>query len=321
MYSIEGRRGMPRTRPPHSVEKGLYGKPTVLNNVKTFASIPIIIEKGSEWFSKIGTEKSKGTALFALAGSCVNTGLAEVPMGTTLRTLVYDIGGGIRDNKKFKAIQIGGPSGGCLPESLLDLPVDFDSLVEAGAIMGSGGIIVLDEGNCMVDVARFFLDFVQKESCGKCPLCRLGTREMLLILEDITAGRGKPEDIKLLEELARDIKEGALCGLGRTAPNPVLTTLRYFRDEYEAHLKGICPSLVCNDLIAYYILPEKCERGCEHCVLACPTKAISTHEKGWKVIDQEKCIKCGTCLEVCPPEYNAVIKVSPPKVPGDKDKG
>ncbi len=323
MYAIEGRRSMPRARPPHSVKSGLWGKPTVLNNVKTFAYVPLILEQGADWFSGIGTEGSKGTAVFALAGKLVNTGLAEVAMGSTLQELIFDIGGGIRDGKKFKAVQIGGPSGGCLPESMLPTPVDFDSLRKAGAIMGSGGLIAMDEDNCMVDTAKFFLDFTQKESCGKCTHCRLGTKQMLDILEDITAGKGKIEDIDLLIELGEDIKSGSLCGLGRTAPNPVLTSLRYFRDEFEAHiLEKRCPALVCKELIAYYILPEKCERACEHCVLACPVEAITTNEKGIKVIDQTKCSKCSSCKLVCPPEYNAVVKLSPPSlVPPVEVKG
>jgi len=312
MYAIEGKRSMPRARPPHSVEAGLWGRPTVLNNVKTFAYVPLIIDRGAEWFSGIGTDSSKGTAVFALAGKLTNTGLAEVAMGTTLRRLIFDIGGGIRGGRKFKAVQIGGPSGGCLPEDMLDTPVDFDSLRQAGAIMGSGGIIVMDEDDCMVDTAKFFLDFIQKESCGKCSTCRIGTKHMLDILEDITAGRGKIDDLDLLAELCEDIRGGSLCGLGRTAPNPVLTTLRYFRDEYEAHIvEKRCPALVCKELIAYYILPERCERGCEHCVLACPAKAISPGRAGVKVIDQSKCTKCGSCQLVCPPDYSAVIKVSP----------
>jgi NADH-quinone oxidoreductase subunit F len=318
MYSIEGGRGMPRVRPPHSVEAGLWGKPTVLNNVKSFAYVPLIISRGADWFADIGTPGSKGTALFALAGRVANTGLVEVSMGTTLRQLIYEIGGGIPGGKQFKAVQIGGPSGGCLPEALLDTPVDFDSLTEAGAMMGSGGMIVMDEDNCVVDAARFFLDFTQKESCGKCTMCRLGTKEMFLILEDIVSGRGKIEDIDLLIELGQDIKAGSLCGLGQTAPNPVLTTLRYFRDEYEAHiLERRCPALVCKELIAYYILPDRCEKGCEHCVLACPTEAIKSTERRIKVIDQEKCVQCGTCIEVCPREYDAVTKLSPPdSIPG-----
>ena len=315
MYAIEGRRSMPRARPPHSVKSGLWGKPTVLNNVKTYAYIPLILERGASWFSGLGTEGSKGTAVFALAGKMVNTGLAEVLMGTTLHKLILDIGGGIRGGKKFKAVQIGGPSGGCLPESMLQTPVDFDSLRKAGAIMGSGGVIAMDEDNCMVDTAKFFLDFTQKESCGKCSTCRIGTRQMLDILEDITTGKGKTKDMGLLVELGEDVRGGSLCGLGRTASNPVLTTIRYFRDEYEAHiLEKRCPALVCKELIAYYILPDKCERGCEHCVLTCPVKAISSDEKGIKVIDQSKCTKCGSCQLVCPPEYNAVIRLSPPSL-------
>jgi NADH-quinone oxidoreductase subunit F len=233
-------------------------------------------------------------------------------MGTTLRQLIFDIGGGVPRDKRFKAVQIGGPSGGCLPESLLDTPVDFDSLTEAGAMMGSGGMVVMDEDNCMVDAARFFLDFSQNESCGKCTMCRLGTRQMLYLLEDITTGKGKIDYIDLLTDLSEDIKFGSLCGLGGTAPNPVLTTIRYFRDEYEAHIvEKRCPALVCKELISYYILPDKCERGCEHCVLTCPTEAIKGGLGQIKVIDQSKCSECGTCLEVCPIEYSAVVKVSP----------
>jgi NADH-quinone oxidoreductase subunit F len=312
MRAVEGRRSSPDERPPYPTESGLWGKPTLVNNVKTFAYIPPIVNNGGKWFAGIGSEGSKGTEVFALAGKVVNTGLAEVAMGTPLRELIFDIGGGIRENKKFKAVQIGGPSGGCLPEDMLDTPIDFDSLRKAGAIMGSGGIIVMDNDNCMVDTAKFFLDFIQQESCGKCTHCRIGTRQMLDILEDITKGNGKIEDIDLLLEMGEDIKAGSLCGLGRTSPNPVFTTIKYFRDEYEAHiLEKRCPALVCKDLIAYYILPDKCERGCEHCVLACPAEAITTTERGRKVIDQTKCTKCSSCQLVCPPEYNAVIKVSP----------
>ena len=322
MYSIEGKRGFPRVRPPQSIEAGLWQKPTQLNNVKTFAYIPVIIERGSEYFSSIGSPQSKGTAVFALAGKVENVGLVEVPMGTTLEKVVYDIGGGIKDGKGFKGVQTGGPSGGCLPESFLGTPIDFDSLIEAGAMMGSGGMIVMDENNCMVDAARFFLDFTVKESCGKCVMCRLGTKQMLSILEEIVKGEGKAEDIDQLIHLGEDIKAGSLCGLGKSAPNPVLTTIRYFQDEYEAHiLEKRCPALVCRDLIAYYIIPEKCYRGCEHCVVVCPSEAIVEHPKRFKVVDQTKCVKCGNCLEVCPPEYDAVIKVSPiSQVPGgDKE--
>jgi len=310
--AMEGRRSEPRPRPPRLTEAGLWNKPTLLNNVKTLAYVPMIIERGGDWFASVGTEGSKGTAMFTLAGKVVNSGLAEVPMGTTLRKLVYDIGGGIAKNKKFKAVQIGGPSGGCLPETLLDIPIDYDSLREAGSMMGSGGMIVMDEDNCMVDAARFFLDFSTKESCGKCTMCRLGTLQMLRILEDVAAGRGKTEDIDVILTLAEDVKAGSLCGLGQTAPNPVLTTLRYFRDEYEAHILGKrCPAGVCPELTVYYILPDKCDRACEHCILTCPTEAIKGEKGEVKVIDQEKCSKCGTCLEVCPPEYNAVVKLSP----------
>jgi len=310
--AVEGKMSTPRPRPPYPAELGLWDKPTLLNNVKTFAYVPLIIERGAGWFASNGSEGSKGTAVFTLAGKVANSGLAEVPMGTTLRELVYDIGGGIAKDKQFKAVQIGGPSGGCLPETLLDIPIDYDSLREAGSMMGSGGMIVMDEDNCMVDAARFFLDFSTKESCGKCTMCRLGTLQMLHILEGITAGRGKIEDIDLLLALAEDVKIGSLCGLGKTAPNPVLTTLRYFRDEYEAHiLEKYCPARVCPELTAYYILPDKCDRACEHCVLTCPTEAIKGGKGEVKIIDQEKCSKCGTCLEVCPPEYNAVVKLSP----------
>jgi NADH-quinone oxidoreductase subunit F len=324
MYSIEGKRGFPRVRPPQSVEAGLWRKPTQLNNVKTFAYIPVIIERGSEYFSSIGSLRSKGTAVFALAGKVENVGLVEVPMGTTLEKVVYDIGGGVRAGKRFKGVQIGGPSGGCLPEAFLNTPIDFDSLTEAGAMMGSGGMIVMDEDNCMVDIARFFLDFTQKESCGKCVMCRLGTKQMLSILEDIVRGQGKSEDIELLISLGEDIIAGSLCGLGESAPNPVLTTIRYYYDEYEAHiLQKRCPAFVCRDLIAYYIIPEKCYKGCEHCVLVCPAKCIVEHPKRFKVVEQAKCTKCGNCLIVCPAEYNAVVKLSPiTQVPSkDEDSG
>jgi NADH-quinone oxidoreductase subunit F len=312
MAAVEGRMSTPRPRPPYPAESGLWSRPTLLNNVKTFANVPLIIERGGSWFASIGTQGSKGTAMFTLAGKVVNSGLAEVPMGTTLRELVYDIGGGVAKGKRFKAVQIGGPSGGCLPETLLDTPIDYDSLREAGSMMGSGGMIVMDEDNCMVDAARFFLDFSTRESCGKCTMCRLGTLQMLRILEDITTGKGKAEDVDLLLALAEDVKVGSLCGLGKTAPNPVLTTLRYFRDEYGAHiLEKRCPARVCPELTVYYILPDKCDRACEHCILTCPTEAVKGEKGEIKIIDQEKCSKCGTCLEVCPPEYNAVVKLSP----------
>ena len=311
--SMEGEPGMPHHRPPYPANKGLYGKPTLINNVKTLASIRHIIENGAEWLAGIGTERSKGTAVFALAGKVVNTGLVEVPMGTTLRQVIFDVGSGIPEGKHFKAVQIGGPSGGCLPESALDLPVDFDSLSEAGAMMGSGGMVILDEDDCMVEIARYFLEFTQRESCGKCTFCRLGTKQMLEALTDIVLRQGKIQDLEMLTELAEDVKAGSLCGLGKTAPNPVLTALRYFRDEYEPHIKeGRCPALMCQELIAYYILPEKCERSCDACVGSCTVEAITPNKQRIKVIDQEKCVKCGTCLAACPPQYDAIVKLSPP---------
>ena len=318
--SLEGKSGTPHHRPPYPATSGLYGKPTLLNNIKTFAYIRHIINNGAQWFTKIGTKGSTGTAVFALAGKIVNTGLVEVPMGTTLRQVIFDVGSGIPEGKLFKAVQIGGPSGGCLPESTLDLPIEFDSLQNAGAMMGSGGMVVLDEDDCMVEIARYFLEFTQRESCGKCTFCRLGTKQMLETLANITKGQGSIEDIDTLNQLAEDVRAGSLCGLGKTAPNPILTTLRYFRDEYEAHIKeGRCPALMCTELIAYYIIPEKCERSCDACVGTCTVEAISPNKKRIKVIDQEKCVKCGTCLTACPPQYNAVVKLSPPsEVPASK---
>jgi NADH-quinone oxidoreductase subunit F len=312
--SLEGRAGTPSHRPPYPAVSGLNGKPTLVNNVKTLAFVRHIIDNGADWFTSIGSKDSPGTAVFALAGKIVNTGLIEVPMGTTLRQVVFDVGSGIPKGKSFKAVQIGGPSGGCLPESALDLPIDFDSLTKAGAMMGSGGMIVLDEDDCMVEIARYFLEFTQRESCGKCTFCRLGTRQMLETLTEFTKGRGEIEDIETLAELAEDIKAGSLCGLGRTAPNPVLTNLRYFKDEYEAHIKeGRCPALMCPELIAFYIIPDKCELTCDACVGTCTVEAISSHpKKRYKIIDQEKCVKCGTCLTACPPQYNAIVKLSPP---------
>jgi NADH-quinone oxidoreductase subunit F len=313
--SIEGQRGMPRPRPPYPAHYGLYGEPTVVDNVKTFALVTRIIEQGGAWFGNIGTSNSTGTAVFALAGRVEQIGLVEVPMGTTLREVIYTVGGGIPEGRQFKAVQIGGPAGGCLSDSSLDLPVDYDSLKEAGAIMGSGGMVVLDENNCMVETARFFVDFLARECCGKCTMGRLGVKQMLLILEDFVKGEGVEEDLDLLEALAHDVGEGCLCHLGGSAANPVLTTLRYFRDEYKAHVtEKRCPALVCKELITYYIVPEKCEKGCDHCVLTCPTEAIVTDERTRrKKVLQDKCVKCGTCLDVCPPEYSAVIKVSPPE--------
>jgi NADH:ubiquinone oxidoreductase subunit F (NADH-binding)/Pyruvate/2-oxoacid:ferredoxin oxidoreductase delta subunit len=312
--SIEGNRGMPRPRPPYPAKSGLYGKPTVLNNVKTYANVPLIIKNGSAWFADIGTESSKGTAVFALTGKIANSGLIEVPMGVTLREIIFEIGGGIMDEREFKAVQIGGPSGGCLPASFLDTPVDYDSLKAGGAMMGSGGLVVMDETTCMVDVARYFLDFTEKESCGKCVPCRQGTKQMLSILEDIVEGRGKPEDIELLEELAVSIKAGSLCGLGQTAPNPVLTTLRYFRDEYEAHIHDEeCPAKQCKELIYFEIIEEDCV-GCRVCLKNCPGGAIIGDVKVPHVIDQALCTKCGVCFEVCPPKINAV-EVIPGRAP------
>jgi NADH-quinone oxidoreductase subunit F len=311
--SLEGRAGMPRHRPPYPPSQGLDGKPTVVNNVKTLAYVPRIINSGADWFRSIGTEKSPGTVVFALAGKIVNTGLVEVPMGTTLRQIIFEVGSGIPKGRKFKAVQIGGPSGGCLPESVLDIPVDFDSLREAGAMMGSGGMVVLDEDDCMVEIARYFLEFTQRESCGKCTFCRLGTKQMLEVLTDFTQGKGSMADLDNLEQLANEVRAGSLCALGRTAPNPILTTLRYFRDEYEQHIElGRCPALMCMHLIAYYILPDKCERSCDACIGTCTVEAISPNKKRIKVIDQDKCVKCGTCLTACPPQYNAIIKLSPP---------
>jgi len=312
MYSIEGRRPMPRVRPPHSAEKGLFRKPTLLNNVKTFSCIPPILSKGSDWFSKIGTLRSKGTTVFALAGKIKESGLAEVKMGTTLKEVIYQVGGGIKEEKKLKAIQVGGPSGGCIPAQYIDTPVDFDSLKFLGSMMGSGGLIAVDEETCMVDIAKYFISFTQNESCGKCTFCRVGTKHLLLLLEEITKGEGTLDHLRLLKELSEAVIEGSLCGLGQTAPNPILTTLRYFESEYLAHVvEKRCPALVCHDLISYLIVYDKCQRSCEHCVLKCPAEAIHPDQKNIKIIDQTKCLKCGICLEVCPKEYRAVIKVSP----------
>jgi NADH-quinone oxidoreductase subunit F len=299
MASIEGQRGMPRLRPPFPAVSGLWKKPTNINNVETFANVPWIIINGGQAFAALGTEKSKGTKVFALAGKVNRGGLVEVPMGTTLRQVVEEVGGGIVGGKKFKGVQMGGPSGGCIPESLADTPIDYDSLNQTGAIMGSGGMVVIDETTCMVDVARFFLDFTQKESCGKCTFCRIGTKRMLEILERITQGKGRAGDLDLLGELAETIKRSSLCGLGQTAPNPVLTTIRYFRDEYEAHIKEKrCPAKACRSLIVYRVIPEKCP-GCQVCLKVCPAKAITGGKKIVHVIDPEKCTRCGLCMEKC----------------------
>jgi len=313
VQSIEGNRGMPRHRPPYPVERGLGGHPTVIDNVKTFASVPAILANGAEWFRETGTEKSPGTAIFSVVGDVIHPGLVEIPMGVTLENLVFDVCGGIPNKKSFKAVQIGGPSGGCLPSDFLSTPIDFDSLTDAGAMMGSGGMVVMDEDTCMVDVARYFLDFTQKESCGKCTFCRIGTFHLLDILSRITRGEGREGDLEQLERLGMRIKEGSLCGLGKTAPNPVLTSLRYFRDEYEAHVKEKrCPSGMCRALTAYYIDLEKCARGCDACVGSCPVEAIFTTSDRKKAVDQSLCVKCGECVVSCPPEYRAVRKVSPP---------
>ena len=299
LASIEGGRGEPRPRPPFPAVKGLFGKPTLLNNVETYANICQIILNGPEWFASMGTEKSKGTKVFALGGKITNTGLVEIPMGTTLREVIFDIGGGIPNGKKFKAAQTGGPSGGCIPAEHLDIPIDYDNLVAIGSMMGSGGMIVMDEDNCMVNIAKFFLEFTVDESCGKCPPCRIGTRRMLEILDKITSGKGEPEDLEKLEKLANNIKASALCGLGQTAPNPVLSTLRYFRDEYEAHIyEHRCPAGVCKALLQYHIDPDKC-KGCSLCARNCPVNAISGEVKKPFVIDNAKCIKCGACMEKC----------------------
>ncbi len=299
LASIEGGRGEPRPRPPFPAVKGLFGKPTLLNNVETYANICQIILNGPEWFASMGTERSKGTKVFALGGKINNTGLVEIPMGTTLREIIYEIGGGIPGGKKFKAAQTGGPSGGCIPAEHLDIPIDYDNLVAIGSMMGSGGMIVMDEDNCMVDIAKFFLEFTVDESCGKCPPCRIGTRRMLEMLTKITEGRGEPGDIEKLERLANNIKASALCGLGQTAPNPVLSTIRYFRNEYEAHInEKRCPAGVCKALLSYTIDPAKCT-GCSMCSRVCPASAISGEIKKPFVIDQAKCIKCGACMEKC----------------------
>ena len=291
---------MPTTRPPFPAASGLWEQPTNINNVETYANVPQILLRGGEWFASMGTEKSKGTKTFAIAGKVKHTGLIEVPLGVTIREIVYDIGGGILNDKKFKAVQTGGPMGGCIPEQCLDLPVDYQSLASVGSIMGSGGFVIMDEDTCMVDIARFFMDFVQDESCGKCTPCRIGTRRMLEILNDICAGRGQPGDIELLEEMGKSIMRGSLCGLGAGAPNPVLSTIKYFRQEYEAHIyEKKCPAKVCRALIEYKVDPDLCI-GCTRCARNCPVNAISGKPKEKHVIDPDICIRCGICKQVCP---------------------
>lgn len=304
--SIEGQRGMPRAKPPFPVQKGLWGKPTVINNVETLSNIPYIIRNGAAWYASVGTEKSKGTKVFALTGKVKNTGLIEVPMGIRLGEIIYDIGGGIIGDKKFKAVQTGGPSGGCIPASLLDTPVDYESFAKVGSIIGSGGMVVLDETDCMVNIAKFFLEFTQAESCGKCVPCRIGTKRLLEILTRITKGQGREGDIELLEKLSSDVKLASLCGLGQTAPNPVLSTIKYFRDEYEAHIRDKkCPAKVCKDLLTFYIIEEFC-KGCGACLRACPAGAITGEKKKPHRINPEVCIKCGACFDVC--KFDAVKK-------------
>ncbi len=315
LRSLEGKPGEPKARPPYPAVKGLWDKPTNINNVETWANIPLIINNGAEFLAAIGTDKSKGTKIFSLVGKVKNTGLVEVPMGITLRDIIFKVGGGIPGDKKFKAVQTGGPSGGCIPEQYLDMAVDFDELTKVGAIMGSGGMIVMDEDTCMIDVAKYFLNFLTEESCGKCTPCREGIRQMLKILTRISEGRGKEGDLELLETLAETTRDASLCALGGSAPNPVLSTIRYFKDEYEAHIREKrCPAFVCKSLVAFYIDPEKC-KACMLCLRKCPTEAILGGKNRIHVIDQAKCTKCGTCFEVCPSRFGAVQRLSGVPVP------
>jgi NADP-reducing hydrogenase subunit HndC len=321
MNAIEGRVGEPRPKYIRTAISGIEGKPSTLNNVETWANVPLIINKGVSWFRSIGTEGSKGTKIFSLVGKVNNTGLVEVPFGTTLREIIFTIGGGIPNNKKFKAVQTGGPSGGCIPESMLDLPVDFDELTKVGSMMGSGGMIVMDENTCMVDIARYFVNFLSDESCGKCVPCREGLKQMLLILNNICSGKGKKGDLELLQELAEVMRDASLCALGTSAANPVLSTIKYFRDEYEAHInEKRCPAGVCKALVSYYIEPEKCQ-ACLICARSCPAEAIKGSKGVVHVIDQEKCTKCGTCIDVCPTRFGAVIKLSGEPVPASATRG
>jgi len=317
--SLSGRRGMPKVRPPYPAVSGFDGLPTIINNVKTLSTVPAIIKNGAEWFHGIGTAESPGTAIFSVVGEVEYPGLVEVPMGVTLEHLVVDVCGGIKDGKELKAVQIGGPSGGCLPASLMETIIDFDSLKSVGAMMGSGGLVVMNEDTCMVEVARYFTDFTQGESCGKCTFCRIGTRHLREILQSITVGEGKISDLDDLADISEAVVAGSLCSLGKTAPNPVITTLRFFRDEYLAHIEEKrCPARMCRTLIAFYIDLEACARGCDACVACCPTEAIFTTSNRKKAIDQVKCVKCGECVYACPPEYDAVRRVSPPELIPDQ---
>jgi NADP-reducing hydrogenase subunit HndC len=315
MTAIEGKTGEPRPKYIRTAVSGIEGKPSTLNNVETWANVPLIINKGVDWFKKIGSKENHGTKIFSLVGKIYNSGLVEVPLGTTLREIIFNIGGGIPNGKKFKAVQTGGPSGGCIPENLLDMPVDFDELAQVGSMMGSGGMIVMDEDTCMVDIARYFVNFLCGESCGKCVPCREGLRQMSIILNNICCGKGKEGDIETLNEIAEVMRDASLCALGNTAANPVLSTIKYFRDEYEAHIREKrCPAGVCKELVKYYILPEKC-MACLICARNCPAEAISGGKDIIHVIDQEKCTKCGTCFEVCPDRFKAVVKISGKPVP------